>query len=104
MAILSTSEFDALTVNHETVLFEGASRVHVNKKGGFHHHRRDVDDDGDVDLVFHFRLGDTNLTSESTEGSLSGETLDGVAITGCDDVQMIDRRHKSHGWRRKRNH
>jgi hypothetical protein len=89
VAILTTEEFDATTVDHTTVTFEGASEIHVDKKtGGPQSHEEDVDKDGDVDLVFHFRLGDTNLTCESTEGTLTGETYESLPIIGTDTVWM----------------
>jgi hypothetical protein len=91
VAILSSDDFDATTVDHTTVTFEGASETHVNKKTGEpRRHEEDVDDDGDTDLMFHFRLGDTGLGCDSTQGALGGETLDGQAIAGTDSVNMID--------------
>ncbi|NIM48758.1 MAG: hypothetical protein GTN78_10340, partial [Gemmatimonadales bacterium] len=60
VAILTTEDFDALTVDHATVTFEGASETHVDKKTGEpRRHEEDVDGDGDTDLVLHFRFGDT---------------------------------------------
>jgi len=65
--------------------------MHVDKKSGEpRRHEEDVDGDGDMDLVFHFRLGDTDLTCDSTEGTLTGETFDGLVIEGSDAVRMID--------------
>ena len=91
VAILTTDDFDATTVDHTTVTFEGATETHVNKKTGVaRRHEEDVDGDGDTDLVLHFRLGDTGLTCDSTEGSLEGETFDGQGIEGTDAVRMID--------------
>jgi len=93
VAILTTGSFDATTVDHTTVTFEGASETHVDKKTGLPRvHEEDVDGDGDTDLVFHFRLGDANLTCASTEGRLDGETLDGQPIFGVDAVRMVGRR------------
>ena len=90
VAILTTPDFDATTVDHTTVDFEGASEAHVDKKSGDpRRHEEDVDDDGDTDLVLHFRLGDTGLTCSSTEGMLTGETLGGEAIEGTDAVRMV---------------
>jgi hypothetical protein len=90
VAILSNDFFDATTVDHTTVTFEGASETHVNgKTGEQRRHEEDVDDDGDMDLVFHFRLGDTTLTCTSTEGALIGETFDGQSMEGTDAVGMI---------------
>ena len=92
VAILSTDDFDATTVDHTTVTFEGASETHVDENtGSARRHEEDVDGDGDTDLVSHFRLGDTDLTCESTEGKLEGETFDGQAIEGTDAVRMINR-------------
>jgi hypothetical protein len=92
VAILTTEDFDATTVDHTTVTFEGASETHVDKKSGEpRRHEEDVDGDGDTDLVFHFRLGDTDLTCDSIEGTLTGETFDGQAIKGTDAVRMIER-------------
>ncbi|MFB6296270.1 MAG: hypothetical protein ABEH66_05450 [Halobacteriales archaeon] len=92
MAILTTPDFDATTVNHTTVTFEGASETHVDKKTGEpRRHEEDVDNDGDTDLVLHFELGETDLTCDSVNGTLIGETYDGVAIEGTDSVRMVDR-------------
>jgi hypothetical protein len=88
VAILTTEAFDATTVDHTTVTFEGASEAHVTPQG-VQRHERDVDGDGDVDLVFHFLLGDTGLTCTSTEGALSGLTFDGQTIGSMNSVNMI---------------
>jgi hypothetical protein len=91
VAILTEEDFEAATVDHTTVTFEGASETHVRMGSGEAIRREvDVDGDGDIDLLFHFRLGDTTLTCESTAGTLRGETFDGQAIQGTDDVRMID--------------
>jgi len=90
VAILTTEDFDATTVDHATVGFEGASETHVNQKTGEpRRHEEDVDSDGDLDLVFHFRLGDTDLGCASTEGTLTGETFNGASIAGSDAIRMI---------------
>jgi hypothetical protein len=91
VAILTTDDFDATTVDHTAVTFEGATETHLDKKSGVaRRHEEDVDSDGDTDLVLHFRLGDTGVTCDSMEGTLEGETFDGQAITGTDAVRMID--------------
>jgi hypothetical protein len=91
VAILTTGDFDATTVDHTTVTFEGAGETHVDGGSGApKRHETDVDEDGDIDLVFHFRSGETVLTCESTVGVLTGETFAGVPILGTDSVNMID--------------
>jgi hypothetical protein len=90
VAILTTAEFNAANVDHTTVRFEGAPECHRDKKNDVvRRHEDDVDGDGDTDLVFHFRVGDTNLTRNSTEGKLEGQTYDGIFFEGVDAVQVI---------------
>lgn len=91
VAILTTDDFDATTVDHTTVRFEGATETHVDKRSGLPvRHEEDVDKDGDVDLVFHFRLGDTHLTVGSPTGTLTGETFDGQFVIGTDAVNVFN--------------
>ncbi len=92
VAILTTDDFDALKVDHTTVTFEGASEIHTNPiTGESARHEKDVDGDEDQDLVLHFRLGDTGLTCDSTEGTLIGETFDDQAIIGTDIILLRGR-------------
>lgn len=87
VAILSTPTFDATSVDHTTVMFEGAFEYHkiatVPQR-----HESDVNEDGLVDLVFHFLFSETTLTCESTIGELTGKTVDGIPIVGQDKIVM----------------
>lgn len=90
VAILATEAFDPTTVDRATVTLEGAQETHINKKTGApRRHEEDVDGDGDIDIVLHFRLGETDLKCDSIEASLMGETFDGQTIVGTDSVHMI---------------
>jgi photosystem II stability/assembly factor-like uncharacterized protein len=97
VAILTTSifdgdplDFDVTAVDHTTITFEGASETRVDRLSGeAGRYEEDVDSDGDVDLVFHFLLSETNLTCDSTEGTLIGQTFDGQPIVGTDSVRMV---------------
>jgi hypothetical protein len=91
VAVLRTAGFDAADIDHSTVSFEGASESHVDVNSGQPlRHAEDVDNDGDIDLVFHFRFGETALTCNSIEGTLAGETWEGTAVEGSASVRMVD--------------
>ena len=82
VAILTTGDFDATRVDGATVVFEGASPAHGSG------HVEDVDGDGDLDWVGHFRTQETGLTGVSTDGSLTGQTTDGQDLEGSDSVRI----------------
>ena len=81
VAILTTEDFDAAIVDPETVVFAGASPDHYALE--------DVDGEGDLDLLLHFRRQETDIMPGDTEACLTGQTYDGVLIAGCDSVRTI---------------
>jgi CSLREA domain-containing protein len=94
VAILTTPEFDALSVDHTSVTFgkTGVEAMETHKKkkiGELKRHEEDVDGDGDTDLMFHFRVGEAGLESGDTQAFLFGETLEGLAILGTDFIQTV---------------
>lgn len=96
VAILTTSNFDALTVNHETVQFGPSGATEIHEMGGpggvtsLTRHEEDVDHDGDTDLLFHFRFGDTGLACGDTKATLTGQTFNGTPIEGNDAIRTVD--------------
>jgi hypothetical protein len=85
VAILMTEDFDALTVDADSVRFgpEEADKRHKRA------HVEDVDGDGYLDLLFHFRTQETGIAPGDTEACLIGQTYDGVPIMGCDSVRTV---------------
>lgn len=81
VAILTTEEFDAATVDPATVLFAGASPLRWAWE--------DVDYDGDVDLLLQFKTQELNLTEGSTEATLTGYTFDELPVQGSDTVNIV---------------
>jgi hypothetical protein len=82
VAVLTTDDFDASTVDPATAVFAGAAPLRWTLE--------DVDGDSDADMLFHFKTQELNLTPGSTEATLSGKTLDGIwTIEGTDAVNIV---------------
>jgi hypothetical protein len=82
VALITTPEFDAATVDPDTVEFAGAEPVKWSVK--------DVDSDGDVDIVFHFKTQELNLDLNSTEATLTGKTLDtAIDVSGTESINIV---------------
>jgi CSLREA domain-containing protein len=81
VAILTTAGFDAMMVDPTSVGFgpNQAGPVHV----GF----EDVDGDGYLEMVLHFRTRETGIQCGDTSASLTGQTLDGIAFEASDSVK-----------------
>jgi len=81
VAVLTTDDFDASTVDPVTVRFANATPVRWTMK--------DVDGDGDLDLLLHFKTQELNLDENSTEATLTGNTYDGTPIQGTDTINIV---------------
>ena len=85
MVLLTTSDFDATTVDHNTVTLGDAYEAHRDRRTGeARRHEEDADRDGDIDLVFHFRYAETGLPCYPDVVPFNGYTFDGQPITGGD--------------------
>lgn len=97
VAVLTTStadgepiNFDATTVDALSAKFGPGEATEAHGKG----HIEDVDNDGDIDLVLHFKTQQTGIQKGDTEASLTGETFDGQAITGTDAIRTAGKAKK----------
>jgi len=92
VAVLTTEDFDASTVDPDTVTFAGAEPVRWTLD--------DVDDDGDKDMLFHFKTQDLKLDESITEAAeatkatettltLTGNKKTDVKIQGTDKVRIV---------------
>ena len=84
VAILGSIDFDAIQADFSTVTFgrDGASPVHDG-------HVEDVNVDGFMDMVFHFKTQEIGIVCDDTEVTLMGETFGGVQFTGTDTVKTV---------------
>jgi hypothetical protein len=85
VAILTTEDFDATTVDPLSVAFGPNGATETHNRG----HIEDVDGDGDNDLVLHFNTQETGIQCGDTEASLTGETVDGTPIEGADAIVTV---------------
>ena len=92
VAILTTPEFDASLVLADSIRFGPGEAPPA------HYQLEDVDKDGDLDLILHFRTRLTGIESDATEASITGYSYDplnrlipptAVSIKGTDSVRIV---------------
>ncbi|MBI4480479.1 MAG: hypothetical protein HY651_10695 [Acidobacteria bacterium] len=88
-ASASSPAFDATTVDPVSVTLAGAHVVTQGRAGTPLTNIQDVNRDGRVDLVLHFKVQDLQLAPEATEAVLLGETFSGQSIRGADSVRLV---------------
>ena len=88
VAILGTPTFDARTVGPASVCFgdDGAPAERACTEAHGAGQLEDVDRDGDVDLVLHYRTPETGIDAGDTAACLTGTTAAGIRVFGCDAI------------------
>jgi parallel beta-helix repeat protein len=85
VAVITTDDFDATTIDPASVRFAGAAPVK--------HSLSDVDGDGDIDLKLHFMTADLGIAADG-EVTLIGQTQDGVLVVGMGTVKVVSGKSK----------
>jgi len=88
VAILSTENFDAATVDPSTVTLASAP-VKMKGKGTPMASLEDVNGDGRLDLVVHVNTEALQLSDADTEAVLEGTTFGGKRIRGVGSVSVV---------------
>jgi hypothetical protein len=88
VAIFSTADFDATTVDPVSVTLADAA-VRVKGNGTLMASEEDVNGDGLLDLIVHVLASGLAFTEGDVEAVLNGETYDGTAIRGSDSVRIL---------------
>jgi hypothetical protein len=87
VAILTTDTFLAFNeVDPLSVKFGPAEAREFHKAS----HVKDVDEDGDMDVLFHFDTQDTGIACGDIEATLTGMTFAGEPIIGTDTIETVN--------------
>ncbi|MFQ6030774.1 MAG: hypothetical protein ACE5Q6_25165, partial [Dehalococcoidia bacterium] len=91
VAILGSETFDVSAIDPSTLAFgpAGATPVHdLSDLGTKGSHLEDINEDGFIDLVTHYRQKQTGLLSGDTEACLTADFTSGLSFTACDSVEV----------------
>jgi hypothetical protein len=91
VAILTTATFDATTVLPYSVRFGPSATPAVDARGRV----RDVDGDGDRDLVLRFRTRATGIRCGDNSATLTGTTSSGQKLQGSGSLRTVGCKHRS---------
>jgi hypothetical protein len=85
VAILTSTSFDATGVDPSTVRFGRTGTETSPVRGSM----SDVDSDGDLDFLLHFKTQEAGFRVGDSKGIVTGQTLAGISFTGSDAVRAF---------------
>ena len=85
VAILGSVDFDVMDVDVASLAFGPGGAPEAHGKG----HPEDVNEDGHMDLMLHFRTQATGVVDGDTQLCLHGMTLGGVELQDCDTITTV---------------
>ncbi len=86
VAILGSDTFDVADVDVTTLAFGPGGAPFDRSQGP---HFEDLNGDGLTDLMVHFRIEETGIEFGDTEACVTGETVGGTPLRGCDAVRTV---------------
>jgi hypothetical protein len=86
VAILGSDAFDVADVDATTLAFGPAGAALAHREGP---HFEDVDEDGFMDLLGHYRTQEAGIAFGDEEACLTGETVDATPFEGCDAIVTV---------------
>lgn len=89
VAILSTADFDATTVDPESVSLAGASVKMVGKSEKYLCNQSDVNEDELIDLVCKIYTAQFMIEKGETNAVMEAETIDGTKLRGEDIIRIV---------------
>lgn len=92
VALLGSEDFDVHDVDVTTLAFGPARATpdhDLTDEWTYNEHLEDVNLDGFIDLVTHYRTQDTGIICGDTEATVSGELLDGRPFDGTDEIRTV---------------
>ena len=88
VAIFSTADFDATSVDPLSITLAGAE-VKIKGKGDPMAKFEDINGDGLIDIIIHVDTRALELSPGDTDAILEGKTHDGILIYGTDTVRIV---------------
>ena len=88
VAILGSADFDPSDVDVDTLGFGPDRARPIDGRGG---ELEDVNGDGRLDLLSHYRARETGITPGDTQACLTGAMRDEVTLEACDAVLAVPR-------------
>ncbi len=88
VAIYGTADIDVTEIDLATLMLEGMSLREKGKSGNLGTFE-DINGDSIVDLLLHFDMSELSFNASTDVYTLSGMTLDGVALEGSDSIRAV---------------
>lgn len=88
VAVLGEEHVDVCQIDVSSIRFANTA-VALKKNGEYMASFEDIDDDGFLDVVLHFKISSLKLDNTDTDVLLEGRTFDGKIIEGNDSIRPI---------------